>query len=97
MLRSLSLAVFMTIASASLATAQDKPFEFRPDDSTKSVLEKFVGQSTDLRLKSGERIGGKVVKVGDKLVHLTQIVGAEYFDAVIEIDEVAAVSFRVKK
>jgi hypothetical protein len=34
-------------------------------------------------LKSGEKIDGKVEKVGDKLVYLSQLTAAEYYDAVV--------------
>jgi hypothetical protein len=45
-------------------------------------------------LKSGEKIGGKVEKVGDKLVYLSQLTGAEYYDAVVDTAEVSAVVVR---
>lgn len=47
-------------------------------------------------MKSGEKIGGKVEKVGDKLVHLSQLTGAEFFDAAVDTSDVAAVIVRTK-
>ena len=47
-------------------------------------------------MKSGEKIGGKIDKTGDKLVYLSQVTGAEYFDAVVDMSDVAAVIVRAK-
>lgn len=76
--------------------AQTK-LELQPDDTMRSVLERQVGQVVDLRMKSGEKIGGKVEKVTERLVQLSQLTGAEYFDGVIDLDNIAAVAVRAKK
>lgn len=62
-----------------------------------SILQKNVGQMVELRLKAGEKIGGKVEKIGDKLVHLSALSGAEFYDAAVSIDDIAAVVVRAKK
>jgi hypothetical protein len=70
--------------------------DLKPDDTMRSVLERQIGQMVDLRMKSGEKIGGKLEKVTDKLAHLSQLTGAEFYDAVIDIDGIAAVAMRTK-
>jgi hypothetical protein len=40
---------------------------------------------------------GKIEKVGDKLVHLAQLTGAEFFDAAVDAADVSAVVVRTKK
>jgi hypothetical protein len=62
-----------------------------------AVLLRQVGQAVELRMRSGEKIGGKLDKVNEKLAHLSQLTGAEYFDAVVNIDDIAAVVVRAKK
>ena len=81
--------------AAQISFAQNK-IELQPDDTMRSVLEKHIGQPVDLRLKSGEKMGGKLEKVTDKLVHLSQLSGAEYFDGVIDLTDIAAVAVRSK-
>ena len=76
-----------------LGPAVDQPFEHLVEQ----LLERQVGQVVDLRLKSGEKIGGKLDKVGDKLVLLSQLTGADFFDAVVDVDSIAAVAVRAKK
>ena len=88
-------AVVMFAAISQISFAQGK-IDLQPDDTMRTVLEKHVGQPVDLRLKSGEKMAGKLEKVTDKLVHLSQLSGAEYFDGVVDITDVAAVAVRTK-
>lgn len=71
--------------------------DLQSSDSMYDMLERNVGQLVEFRMKSGEKIGGKVQKLGDKLVQLSELAGAEFYDAVVDIDEVAAIVVRVKK
>lgn len=76
--------------------AQGK-IDLQPSDTIMSILEKNVGQTVDVRMKSGEKIGGKVEKVGDKLLHLSELTAAEFFDGAVEIADISAVIVRTKK
>ncbi|PZR73741.1 MAG: hypothetical protein DLM73_10315 [Chthoniobacterales bacterium] len=91
---SLIIAVALTLA-CSAAFAQNK-IELQPSDTIVSILQRNTGQMVELRMKSGEKLGGKVEKVGDKLVHLSQLTGAEFFEAVVDTTDVAAVIVRTK-
>ena len=71
--------------------------DLQPSDTIVSILQKNVGQPVELRMKSGEKIGGKVEKVGDKLLHLSQLTAAEFFDGAVEIADISAVIVRTKK
>ncbi|CAN5714826.1 hypothetical protein BH11VER1_BH11VER1_26650 [soil metagenome] len=67
---------------------------YLPSDTVKTVLERQSGQLVELRLKSGEKISGKVDKVGDKSVHIIAITGQELFEALVLLDDVSAVVVR---
>ena len=95
MKRLLLSTVAMLAPFISTAFGQAK-VELQQGDTMKSVLERHVGQQVDLRMKSGEKIGGKLEKVTDKLAHVSQLTGAEFFDGVIDIDAIAAVAVRTK-
>ena len=71
--------------------------DLQTSDTILGILQKNVGQVVELRMKSGEKIGGKLEKVGDKLVHLSQLAGAEFFDAAVDAADVSAVVVRTKK
>ena len=76
--------------------AQGK-IDLQTSDTILGILQKNVGQVVELRMNSGEKIAGKVEKVGDKLVHLSQLTGAEFFDAAVDTADVSAVIVRTKK
>jgi small nuclear ribonucleoprotein (snRNP)-like protein len=85
------------IVAAFISTAFGQvKVELQQGDTMKTVLERHVGQAVDLRMKSGEKLGGKLEKVTDKLAHLSQLTGAEFFDGVVDIDAIAAVAVRTK-
>ena len=91
----LSLPAFLIFCIfASLSWAE--PIDLQPRDTIQSILQRQVGQPIELRMKSGEKLGGKLEKLNDKVVHLTQLTGAEYFDAAVTIDHIAAVVVRAK-
>ncbi|MEA3207990.1 MAG: hypothetical protein QOE70_1047 [Chthoniobacter sp.] len=93
-LRSLLLALFLALGAP--VHAADTGLEFQDNDAVPVVLARQGGKVVELRLKSGEKIGGKVEKVGAKLVHLSQITGAEFFEAVVLLDDISAVVVRAK-
>ena len=72
----------------------DGPVGFQAGDTAGSVLKRQTGQRVELRLKSGEKIGGKVEAVGEKAVHLSAVVGQELFEAVVVLDDISAVLVR---
>ena len=76
--------------------AQGK-IDLQTSDTILGVLQKNIGQVVELRMKSGEKIAGKLEKVGDKLVHLSALTGAEFYDAAVDAGDVSAVVVRTKK
>jgi hypothetical protein len=92
----LFLPLFLTLALASATAFAQTKIELQPSDTVQTILEKQVGQTVELRMKSGEKIGGKLEKLNDKLAHLSQLSGAEYFDGVVVIDDIAAIVVRAK-
>ena len=92
---SLLLAVLFFFAGANLF-AQGK-IDLQTSDTILGILQKNVGQVVELRMKSGEKIAGKLEKVGDKLVHLSALTGAEFYDAAVDAGDVSAVVVRTKK
>ena len=63
----------------------------------KATLESQKGKRVSLRLPAGEELVGRIASVEGGTVHLTELAGREYFDAVVEIDEISAVIFRAKE
>ena len=76
--------------------AQDVKLEVRDGDSIKSVLDRFVGKRVALVMASGPDLTGTVVKVSERVVHLGELQGREFFDAAVSLDRVSAVVVRVR-
>ncbi len=85
--------IALVTAIAATAFAEGK-VEFKPDDTAASVLKRQVGQRVELRLKSGEKLAGKVEAIGEKTVHLSAVTGQELFDAVVVLEDVSVVLVR---
>jgi len=75
--------------------AQDK-IDLQPNATVLSILQGSTGKTVELRLNSGEKIGGKVEKVTDQVVHLSQLTGAEFFEAFVDTKDIAAFIIRAK-
>ena len=67
---------------------------YTESDTVKSVVERQIGQQVELRLKSGDKISGKVSKVGEKSIQLVEITGQEFYEALVLIDDVSVVVVR---
>lgn len=92
-----SLLGIMVLAFACINAFAQGKIDLQTSDTILGILQKNVGQVVELRMKSGEKIAGKLEKVGDKLVHLSQLTGAEFFDAAVDAGDVSAVVVRIKK
>lgn len=90
----LPLLAALTLSSQALF-AQSK-LDFQPNDTIRTILERQAGQVVELRMTSGEKIGGKVEKVNDELVHLSNLTGAEFYEAAVDITAISAVIIRAK-
>ena len=87
----LALALMTTLATSPAAESR---IGYEPTDTPATYLKRQAGQKVEIRLKSGEKLAGKVESVGDKTFHLSSLAGQEFFDAVIVLDDVSAVIVR---
>ena len=92
---SLLIALLFLFAGSNLF-GQGK-IDLQTSDTVLGILQKNVGQVVELRMKSGEKIAGKLEKVGDKLVHLSQLTGAEFYDAAVDAEDISAVVVRTRR
>ena len=90
------LAFLAMIAFANPNAFAQSKLDLQANDTLRSVLERQVGKPVELRMKSGEKVAGKLEKVTDKLVLLSQLTGADFYDAAIEIDSIETVVVRVR-
>ena len=89
-----TLKILALTAALTVSALADGKVDFKPDDTAASLLKRQTGQRVEVRLKSGEKLSGKVEAVGEKAVHLSALTGQELFDAVIVLDDITAVLIR---
>jgi hypothetical protein len=77
--------------------AAEPKYEMKAAAVIKDVLQENVSKRVTVRLETGENLEGFVSSVGDSLVHLSKITGRDFFDAVVRIDRINAVVFRVRE
>ncbi len=85
------LALMVTLSVTALANPN---IAFEPTDTIASVLKRQIGERVELRLKSGEKLDGKVTAVGEKAAQISALTGQEFFDAVVVLDDISAVVIR---
>jgi hypothetical protein len=85
------------VAVPTIVAAAEAGYEMKSEATIKSVLLDNFKKKVTVRLETGESLEGYVSKVGDTVVHVSRITGREFFDAVIRIDRISAVVFRVKE
>ncbi len=91
---SLVVVIIITAVACASSLAQDKT-TLQASASVAGILQGSAGKSVELHLRSGEKMGGKVAQVTDSIVHLSNLTGAEYFDAFVDMKDVSAVVVRV--
>jgi len=96
MTKRLLLPVALVLTLMSGALAQEAKMSIVNEDTIHSVLSKQVGKQVTLELDSGEELSGTVRTVGEHVVHVEKISGKEFFDAIVDLEEVAAVILRVR-
>lgn len=84
----LLLAVAVAVHAASLAVGKS--------DTLGTQLTRQLGKPVTLKLSYGDELTGVVAQVGDRVVYLEKIAGREFYDAVVDLDQVAAMLVRVR-
>ncbi len=83
---SLLVAIIITAVICASSFAQDKA-SLQPNATILSVLQGSTGKTVELRLRSGEKMGGKIEQVNDNIVLLSHLTGAEYFDGFVDVKD----------
>ena len=76
--------------------AEEGKYEFRAQATMKNVLLENVGKRVIVKFGNGETMEGTITSVGDSLVHVARLTGKDFYDAVVRIDGISAVIFKVR-
>ncbi|HYB42473.1 MAG TPA: hypothetical protein VEL75_11920 [Candidatus Methylomirabilis sp.] len=94
------LAVAFLIAISCLplssASGQDAKLEVKNTDTVRTILERQIGKRVAVVLTTGPELAGVVTTVGDKVVLLSELSGREFYDAVVNLEQIGAVIIRTR-
>ncbi|BBO76046.1 hypothetical protein DSCW_34630 [Desulfosarcina widdelii] len=60
-------------------------------------LKIYMGKNVFIHLKSGKTLQGNVKAVGNNLVHLEKLTGKDFYDALINIEEINAIEAKFRE
>jgi len=91
----LSLPVVANAAKPKIVAVQG--VSYNVDASMGDNLKALNGKRVYVTLNSGKTFTGLVKKVGEHLIHIEKLVGKEYFDALIRIQDISAIDTMFRK
>jgi hypothetical protein len=65
-------------------------------ESIRINLEKSLGERVTISLIGGGELQGVVSKVGVTTLYITELTGKEFFDAVVRLDHISAVTIKMR-
>lgn len=89
----MTLVLFM----ACVHNASSAELNVKSGDNIQMVLEGYKGKRVTVRMQGNDELTGKVKMITKELLHLGELTGRDYFDAVIELNRISAVIIRVKE
>jgi hypothetical protein len=93
----LVLVMVCIVVYSPLILAAEKGYELKADSvSIRDILIENNGKRVILRIESGETLEGTVTRVGESVVHISKLTTKDYYDAVVRIDRISAVIFKVR-
>jgi len=95
-LTGLVLLVLPTLVSAEQNVVAVEGVNFTMNAPMSHNLRSFIGKTIHITLDSGQVIGGIVKDVGDEMLHLEKLVGKEYYDSLIRIEDISAFNSRFR-
>lgn len=79
------------------ASAVEIKYELNPTATMRDVLLENVKKRVTLRLDSGEEVEGSVAKVGNTLVHISNLPENELFYVLVSIDRISTIKLMVRQ
>ena len=89
-----AVALMLCLGWAAAGSADE--LSLKAGDTLQKVLEDQKGKRVTVRLSAGEDLTGKVKTISKELVHLGELSGKEYYDAIVELSKISAIIVRVK-
>jgi hypothetical protein len=88
-----TMLVFCMVGLQSAGAAE---LSIKSGDSIPKILEDHKSKRVTVRLQGNDELTGTVKMVTKDLLHLGELAGRDYFDAVIELNKISAVIVRIR-
>jgi hypothetical protein len=95
-MKRLLLAMMLSTVMPFSQNAAADPLTVGHDDTMEKILAGQMGKKVTLRTGNNEELTGTVKTVTPQVVHLGELTGKEFFDAVVATKSITAVIVRVK-
>ena len=90
-----TLAALLVTTALATAAAAD-PLVVGADATIEKLLTAQVGKAVTIRTGCSEELTGKVKSVSSEVVHLSELSGREFFDAVVNTEDITSVVIRTR-
>ena len=90
----LLLMAALAVLPAPADSAATLKFEPKASTTMRDTLVELTRERVTLSLESGEQIEGIITMVGNSVVYITKLSEKVYYDAVVSIDKINAITFR---
>lgn len=88
--------IMFFLAPTTLMAAEEIEVSLTGADTMGVTLEKLSGKRVSLNLESGMDLTGTVKKVSQHLVHISKLTGKDFYDSIVRIDSINAITVRVR-
>lgn len=92
----IALGVVLGLAGLASFVREAEAQQVIAGETIRTVLSQRLAKPVTVRLDSGEELTGLVRSVGDRVVQLEKLAGREFYDAYVDLEEVAAVIVRAR-
>lgn len=92
----IAAALIAFFSAVQIAIAAEGGSDFNALVGIRENLLANVGKRVAVRISDGDAIEGTIAKVGDQLVQLTRLAGKDFFDAIVRIDRIDAITFKAR-
>ena len=90
------MALCFTGVFALPAIAEEKKLELKQTDTMVDMMGRLVGERVEVSLRNGTTMSGKLTRVHQNLAVIAELSRNEFYDAVVRIDDISAVTVRMR-
>ncbi len=90
-----AMMLMVCLAGAQVCCAEE--LITKPGDNIQKILEGYLGKRVTVRIQGNDELTGKVRAVTQEILHLGELAGRDYYDAVLDVKRISVVIVRVKE